>query len=115
MVSQTENNNKSTSHVDETPSKSQASDSEGLQEAMIDMMREFKLDVSRVTQAFFYNSGELGSTRHFLRTGSRPDGYPIWEPKDDLDLKKNKPKMQSRLINKYGADNVARRVAFLAS
>ncbi|XP_040202424.1 uncharacterized protein LOC120933331 [Rana temporaria] len=114
VVSQTENNN-STSHVDETPSTSQPSDSEGLQEAMIDMMREFKLDVSLVTQAFFYNSGELGSTRHFLRTGSRPDGYPIWEPKDDLDLKKNNPKMQSRLINKYGADNVARRVAFLAS
>ncbi|XP_077326439.1 telomeric repeat-binding factor 2-interacting protein 1 [Lithobates pipiens] len=114
VVSQTENNN-STSHVDETPPTSQASESEDLQEAMIDMITEFKLDVSLVTQALFFNSGELGSTRHFLRTGSRPDGYPIWEPKDDLDLMKNNPKMQSHLINKYGADNVARRVAFLAS
>lgn len=115
VVSQTEKNNNSTSHVDETPPTSQASESEGLREAMIDMITEFKLDVSLVTQALFFNSGELGSTRHFLRTGSRPDGYPVWEPKDDLDLKKNNPKMQSHLINKYGADNVARRVAFLAS
>ncbi|CAI9536978.1 unnamed protein product [Staurois parvus] len=113
-VSQTENHN-SALHVDETPSTSQASESEGLREAMNDMMTEFRLDVSVVTQALFFNSGELGSTRYFLRTGTRPDGYPIWEPKDDLELKNNNPKMQSHLINKYGADNVARRVAFLAS
>nr|DBA30014.1 TPA: hypothetical protein GDO54_006052 [Pyxicephalus adspersus] len=112
-VSQTEDNN-GESPMDETPSTSQASESNGLREAMMDLMKEFDLDISRVTQALFFNSGELVSTRHFLRTGTRPDHYPIWEPKDDLDLKNN-PKMKSQLIKKYGAYNVTRRVAFLAS
>ncbi|XP_044129289.1 telomeric repeat-binding factor 2-interacting protein 1-like isoform X2 [Bufo gargarizans] len=91
------------------------SDDEGLQDAIADMMKEFKLDVCQVTQALLKNNGEVGSTRVFLRTGLRPDGFPIWEYKDDVELQRNDPAVWPRLARKYGSDNVAKRVAFLAS
>ncbi|XP_053325656.1 telomeric repeat-binding factor 2-interacting protein 1 [Spea bombifrons] len=105
----------SQTQVDEVSSSPDVSDGEGLKEAIHDMMAEFNLRLCDVTQALLKNSGEVGSTRCFLRTGSRPDGYPIWLRNDDLDLEKEDPKIQKRLINKYGADNVAKRVAFLTS
>ncbi|KAM4722822.1 telomeric repeat-binding factor 2-interacting protein 1 [Rhinophrynus dorsalis] len=101
--------------VDEVSSSPDASEGEGLKEALLEMMSEFKLGLCDVTQALLKNNGEVESTRHFLRTGSRPDGYPIWVRKDDLDLQNDNEDTQKRLIRKYGADNVAKRVAFLAS
>ncbi|XP_063797517.1 telomeric repeat-binding factor 2-interacting protein 1 isoform X3 [Pseudophryne corroboree] len=101
--------------VQEAPPSPEGSDSEGLEEAMTAMMDEFQLDLCHVTQALLKNSGEVGSTRHFLRTGVRPDGYPIWEHKDDLDLKKNDPKLMKQLIEKYSMRNVAQRALFLAT
>ncbi|XP_075141762.1 telomeric repeat-binding factor 2-interacting protein 1 [Leptodactylus fuscus] len=89
-------------------------DSEGLQDALTDMMREFSLDICQVTQALLKNNGEVGSTRHFLRTGRRPDGFPIWQRKDDVDLQNSDAALRPQLARKYGADNVAKRVAFLA-
>ncbi|KAM5171346.1 uncharacterized protein ACMZJ9_004048 [Mantella aurantiaca] len=116
VVRQTEDDDDSRAPpADEPPATSQAAESGSLLEAVVAMTREFNLHASHVTQALYFNSGELGSTRHFLRTGARPDGYPIWEPSDDSDLQRDDPKRQPRLISKYGADNVARRVAFLAS
>ncbi|XP_069592077.1 telomeric repeat-binding factor 2-interacting protein 1 [Ranitomeya imitator] len=103
------------SPVDDVSSSPEGSDSEDLQDALTDLMSEFGMDVSRVTQALLKNSGELGSTRHFLRTGRRPDGSPIWEHEDDVWLQRNGPSRQGHLVRKYGADNVATRVAFLAS
>uniref|UniRef100_F6WSD5 Telomeric repeat-binding factor 2-interacting protein 1 n=1 Tax=Xenopus tropicalis TaxID=8364 RepID=F6WSD5_XENTR len=105
----------SQTQVDEVSSSPDASESEGLQEALLSMMSEFKLSLCDVTQALLKNNGELAATRHFLQTGSRPDGYPIWVRKDDLDLQKDDAETLKRLIQKYGADNVAKRVAFLAS
>ncbi|XP_068130402.1 biorientation of chromosomes in cell division protein 1-like 1 [Hyperolius riggenbachi] len=101
--------------ADEPSTASEASDHNGLQKAITDMMGEFKLTMYCVMQALYFNNGELGSTRHFLRTGARPDGYPIWEPQDDLDLKRNDPSTQTHLVEKYGANNVAKRLAFLSS
>ncbi|KAG8550757.1 hypothetical protein GDO81_021426 [Engystomops pustulosus] len=91
------------------------SDMEGLQEALVDMMQEFGLDLCRVTQVLLKNSGEVGSTRHFLRTGCRPDGFPVWTQEDDVQLQRNEPALRAGLARKYGADNVAKRAAFLAS
>ncbi|XP_077133331.1 telomeric repeat-binding factor 2-interacting protein 1-like [Ranitomeya variabilis] len=96
-------------------SSHEGSDSEDLQDALTDMMSEFGMDLSQVTQALLKNSGELGSTRHFLRSGRRPDGFPIWEHEDDVWLQRNDPSRHGHLVRKYGADNVAIRVAFLAS
>ncbi|XP_072276391.1 telomeric repeat-binding factor 2-interacting protein 1-like isoform X2 [Pyxicephalus adspersus] len=87
----------------------------GLQEAMMDIMREFNLSLYRTTQCLFFNSGEVDSARHFLRTGLRPDGYPIWEPKDDADLTKNNANLRGALLQKYGEKNVTRRLEFLES
>ncbi|XP_069824753.1 telomeric repeat-binding factor 2-interacting protein 1 [Dendropsophus ebraccatus] len=101
--------------VDDVNSSPDLSDTEGLQVALTDMMSEFKLDICQVTQALLKNNGEVGSTRHFLRVGRRPDGFPIWEHEDDVDLQKNDPMVQAQLARKYGADNVAKRAAFLAS
>ncbi|XP_073414983.1 telomeric repeat-binding factor 2-interacting protein 1 [Dendrobates tinctorius] len=103
------------SQLDDVSFSPDVSDSEGLQDALTDLMSEFRMDVSQVTQALLKNSGELGSTRHFLRTGRRPDGFPVWEHKDDVVLQKNDATLQIQLVRKYGADNVAKRVAFLAS
>ncbi|XP_056381211.1 telomeric repeat-binding factor 2-interacting protein 1 [Hyla sarda] len=101
--------------VDDVISSPDLSDSEGLHVSLTDMMSEFKLDICQVTQALLKNSGEVGSTRHFLRVGRRPDGFPIWEHEDDVDLQRNDPVVQAQLARKYGADSVAKRAAFLAS
>ncbi|XP_053577111.1 telomeric repeat-binding factor 2-interacting protein 1 [Bombina bombina] len=105
----------SQTQVDEVSSSPELSEMDGLQECLHSMMAEFNLSLCQVTQALLKNNGEVGSTRHFLRTGSRPDGYPIWVRKDDLDLQNDDASIQETLIKKYGADNVTKRVAFLAS
>ncbi|KAM4022400.1 telomeric repeat-binding factor 2-interacting protein 1 [Anomaloglossus baeobatrachus] len=105
----------SNSQVNGVTSSPDVSDSQGLQDALTDLMSEFRLDISQVTQALLKNNGEVGSTRHFLQTGRRPDGFSAWEYKDDVVLKENDPALQVQLVKKYGADNVAKRVAFLAS
>ncbi|XP_075430228.1 telomeric repeat-binding factor 2-interacting protein 1 [Ascaphus truei] len=100
--------------VSSSPTPSQE-EREGLREGLLSMMSEFKMSLPHVTQALLKNSGELEATRHFLRTGRRHDGYPIWVRKDDLVLLKDDTKLQEKLVTKYGSDNVAKRVAFLAS
>ncbi|XP_063284193.1 telomeric repeat-binding factor 2-interacting protein 1 [Pelobates fuscus] len=105
----------SLTQVDEVSSSPDLSQGESLQKALHDMMSEFKLTLCDVTQALIKNNGEVLSTKYFLQTGTRPDGYPIWVRKDDLDLKKDDPTFVERLVQKYGADNVAKRMAFLAS
>ncbi|KAM4652004.1 telomeric repeat-binding factor 2-interacting protein 1 [Discoglossus pictus] len=105
----------SQTQAEETLSNPELSEGDGLQESLLDMMSEFNLSLRQVTHALLKNNGEVESTRHFLRTGSRPDGYPIWVRIDDLDLQKDDPQTREGLLKKYGADNVAKRVAFLAS
>ncbi|XP_027701634.1 telomeric repeat-binding factor 2-interacting protein 1 [Vombatus ursinus] len=76
------------------------------------VMEEFSVDLATVTQAFLKNSGELEATCSFLQTGQRPDGYPIWTRQDDVDLQKDDENTRSKLIKKFGAENVARRIEF---
>ncbi|XP_067399521.1 telomeric repeat-binding factor 2-interacting protein 1 [Emydura macquarii macquarii] len=78
-------------------------------------MEEFTTDLSTVTQAFLKNSGEVEATFYFLQTSQRLDGYPIWSRQDDLDLQKTDENVRSKLIAKFGAQNVARRVLFRKS
>ncbi|KAM9122605.1 telomeric repeat-binding factor 2-interacting protein 1 [Pangshura tecta] len=75
-------------------------------------MEEFSMDLSTVTQAFLKNSGEVEATSYFLHNSQRLDGYPIWSRQDDLDLQKADENVRSKLIAKFGAQNVVKRVAF---
>ncbi|XP_043844642.1 telomeric repeat-binding factor 2-interacting protein 1 [Dromiciops gliroides] len=76
------------------------------------LMEEFSVDLATVTQAFLKNSGELEATCSFLQTGQRSDGYPVWTRQDDVDLQKDDENTRSKLIKKFGAKNVARRIEF---
>ncbi|KAM9067122.1 telomeric repeat-binding factor 2-interacting protein 1 [Sarcophilus harrisii] len=76
------------------------------------LMEEFSVDLATVTQAFLKNSGELEATCSFLQTGQRSDGYPIWTRQDDVDLQKDDENTRNKLIKKFGAKNVARRIEF---
>ncbi|KAH1181522.1 telomeric repeat-binding factor 2-interacting protein 1 [Mauremys mutica] len=78
-------------------------------------MEEFSMDLSTVTQAFLKNSGEVEATSYFLHNNQRLDGYPIWSRQDDLDLQKADENVRSKLIAKFGAQNVVKRVAFRKS
>lgn len=75
-------------------------------------MEELSMDLLTVTQAFLKNSGEVEATMCFLKTSQRLDGHPIWSREDDLELQKDDENVRSKLIAKFGAENVARRVAF---
>ncbi|XP_073164537.1 telomeric repeat-binding factor 2-interacting protein 1, partial [Lepidochelys kempii] len=75
-------------------------------------MEEFSMDLSTVIQAFLKNSGEVEATSYFLYNSQRLDGYPIWSRQDDLDLQKADENLRSKLIAKFGAQNVVKRVAF---
>ncbi|XP_038223762.1 telomeric repeat-binding factor 2-interacting protein 1 isoform X2 [Dermochelys coriacea] len=75
-------------------------------------MEEFSMDLSTVIQAFLKNSGEAEATSYFLHNSQRLDGYPIWSRQDDLDLQKADENVRSKLIAKFGAQNVVKRVAF---
>ncbi|KAM6252847.1 telomeric repeat-binding factor 2-interacting protein 1 [Porphyrio hochstetteri] len=78
-------------------------------------MEKFDMDLFTVTQAFLKNTGEVETTLHFLQTGRRSDGYPVWSREDDLELQKDDERVRNKLIAKFGAENVAKRVAFRKS
>ncbi|XP_010169043.2 telomeric repeat-binding factor 2-interacting protein 1, partial [Antrostomus carolinensis] len=78
-------------------------------------MEKFGMDLLTVTQAFLKNSGEVETTLYFLQTGQRLDGYPVWNRVDDLELQKDDDCVRNKLIAKFGAENVAKRVAFRKS
>ncbi|XP_068267720.1 telomeric repeat-binding factor 2-interacting protein 1 [Nyctibius grandis] len=78
-------------------------------------MDKFNLDLFTVTQAFLKNTGEVETTLYFLQTGQRLDGYPVWSREDDLELQKDDECARNKLIAKFGAENVAKRVAFRKS
>uniref|UniRef100_UPI00398E9E88 telomeric repeat-binding factor 2-interacting protein 1 n=1 Tax=Pristiophorus japonicus TaxID=55135 RepID=UPI00398E9E88 len=79
------------------------------------LMQTHDLDLCAATQLLLKNNGELAAALHFLETGHRPDGYPIWTLHDDLDLEVVDDKVQQRLIQKYGSENLAKRIAFRKS
>ncbi|XP_009475720.1 PREDICTED: telomeric repeat-binding factor 2-interacting protein 1 [Nipponia nippon] len=78
-------------------------------------MEKFGMDLFTVTQAFLKNTGEVETTLYFLQTGERLDGYPVWSREDDLELQKDDERVRNKLIAKFGAENVAKRVAFRKS
>ncbi|NWI26756.1 TE2IP protein, partial [Sula dactylatra] len=78
-------------------------------------MEKFGVDLFTVTQAFLKNNGEVETTLYFLQTGQRLDGYPVWSREDDLELQKDDERVRNKLIAKFGAENVAKRVAFRKS
>ncbi|NXM29169.1 TE2IP protein, partial [Oxyruncus cristatus] len=78
-------------------------------------MEEFNVDLFTVTQAFLKNSGEVEATSVFLQMGQRLDGYPVWSREDDLELQKDDERVRNKLIAKFGAENVAKRIAFRKS
>ncbi|NXK41238.1 TE2IP protein, partial [Piprites chloris] len=78
-------------------------------------MEKFSVDLFTVTQAFLKNSGEVEATSDFLQMGQRLDGYPIWSREDDLELQKDDEHVRKKLIAKFGAENVAKRIAFRKS
>ncbi|XP_072339799.1 telomeric repeat-binding factor 2-interacting protein 1 isoform X1 [Scyliorhinus torazame] len=79
------------------------------------LMKAHNMDLSAATQLLLKNSGEFTAAMHFMDTGHRPDGYPIWTHKDDLDLENVDRKAQERLIQKFGSENLAKRIAFRKS
>ncbi|XP_074769777.1 telomeric repeat-binding factor 2-interacting protein 1 [Athene noctua] len=79
------------------------------------LMEKFSMDLLTVTQAFLKNTGEVETTLYFLQTGQRLDGYPVWSREDDLELQKDDEHVRNKLIAKFGAENVAKRVAFRKS
>ncbi|NXS26748.1 TE2IP protein, partial [Pomatostomus ruficeps] len=78
-------------------------------------MEKFAVDLFTVTQAFLKNSGDVEDTSYFLQTGQRLDGYPVWSREDDLELQKGDEHVRNKLIAKFGAENVAKRVVFRES
>ncbi|NXX42351.1 TE2IP protein, partial [Tricholaema leucomelas] len=82
---------------------------------MQDFMKNFSVDLFTVTQAFLKNTGEVEATSYFLQTGQRLDGYPVWSREDDLELEKDDERVRNKLIAKFGAENVTKRVAFRKS
>ncbi|XP_027588746.2 telomeric repeat-binding factor 2-interacting protein 1 [Pipra filicauda] len=82
---------------------------------MQQFMEKFSVDLFTVTQAFLKNSGEVEATSDFLQMGQRLDGYPVWSREDDLELQKDDEHVRNKLIVKFGAENVAKRIAFRKS
>ncbi|KAM6117964.1 telomeric repeat-binding factor 2-interacting protein 1 [Pterocles gutturalis] len=78
-------------------------------------MEKLGVDLVTVTQALLKNTGEVETTLYFLQTGQRLDGYPVWSREDDLELQKDDEHVRNKLIKKFGAENVAKRVAFRKS
>ncbi|NWV34234.1 TE2IP protein, partial [Grantiella picta] len=78
-------------------------------------MEKFAVDLFTVTQAFLKNSGDVEATSYFLQTGQRLDGYPVWSREDDLELQKDDEHVRNKLIAKFGAENVTRRIVFRES
>ncbi|XP_069792966.1 telomeric repeat-binding factor 2-interacting protein 1 isoform X2 [Narcine bancroftii] len=76
------------------------------------VMQTHNLDLCSATQLLLKNNGELAAALHFMETGHRPDGYPIWTHQDDLDLENMDSKVQEILNQKFGTENLAKRIAF---
>ncbi|NXK24657.1 TE2IP protein, partial [Arenaria interpres] len=101
---------------EETPTSTCSSSVVGeVVKTMQHFMEKFGMDLLTVTQAFLKNTGEVETTLHFLQTGQRLDGYPLWSREDDLELQKDDECVRNKLIAKFGAENVAKRVAFRKS
>ncbi|XP_072928666.1 telomeric repeat-binding factor 2-interacting protein 1 isoform X1 [Hemitrygon akajei] len=83
--------------------------------AISTLMQTHNLDLSTATQLLLKNNGELAAALHFMETGHRPDGYPIWTHQDDLDLENVDRKVQEKLTQKFGSENLAKRIAFRKS
>ncbi|XP_033923675.1 telomeric repeat-binding factor 2-interacting protein 1 [Melopsittacus undulatus] len=79
------------------------------------VMEKSGMDLLTVTQAFLKNSGDAEATLHFLLTGQRQDGYPVWSREDDLELQRYDESVRNTLIAKFGTENVAKRIAFRKS
>ncbi|KAJ6652510.1 hypothetical protein lerEdw1_011480 [Lerista edwardsae] len=97
---------------EEPPSGPSAAEVAVAAEDMRRCMQEFGVDLATVTQAFLKNSGEVAAAECCLRTGQRSDSCPLWDRQDDLDLQAGGDLLRARLVTKYGAENVNRRVAF---
>ncbi|CAI5782240.1 repeat-binding factor 2-interacting 1 [Podarcis lilfordi] len=78
-------------------------------------MKKFDVNLTTVTQAFLKNSGEVAAVECCLQTGQSLGGCPLWSRQDDVDLLKGDEDLRSKLVAKYGAENVNRRVAFRKS
>ncbi|NWW71885.1 TE2IP protein, partial [Climacteris rufus] len=78
-------------------------------------MEKFNIDLCTVTQAFLKNTGDTEATSYFLQTGQRLDGYPVWSRLDDLELEKDDEHIRTKLVAKFGPENVAKRIAFRKS
>ncbi|NXC14818.1 TE2IP protein, partial [Corythaeola cristata] len=76
---------------------------------------KFSMDLFTVTKKFLKNTGEVETTKKILQTGQRLDGYQKKSREDDLQLQKEKKCVRNKLIAKFGAENVAKRVAFRKS
>ncbi|XP_078270480.1 telomeric repeat-binding factor 2-interacting protein 1 [Rhinoraja longicauda] len=83
--------------------------------AISTLMQACDLDLCTATQLLLKNSGELAAALHFVKSGHRPDGYPIWTCRDDLDLENVDREVQEGLIQKFGPENLAKRIAFRKS
>ncbi|XP_051873663.1 telomeric repeat-binding factor 2-interacting protein 1 [Pristis pectinata] len=83
--------------------------------AISTLMQTHDLDLCTATQLLLKNNGELAAALHFMETGHRPDGYSIWTHQDDLDLESVDRKVRGRLIQKFGSENLAKRIAFRKS
>ncbi|XP_034973530.1 telomeric repeat-binding factor 2-interacting protein 1 isoform X2 [Zootoca vivipara] len=84
-------------------------------EDMKRFMKKFDVDLATVTQAFLKNSGEVAAVEYCLQMGQCLGGCPPWSRQDDVDLLKGDDNLRSKLVAKYGAENVNRRVAFRKS
>ncbi|XP_048403958.1 telomeric repeat-binding factor 2-interacting protein 1 [Stegostoma tigrinum] len=80
--------------------------------AITTLMQTHQLDLCAATQLLLKNNGELTAAMHYMETGHRPDGYPIWTHQDDLDLGNVDGQVRERLIQKFGSENLAKRIAF---
>uniref|UniRef100_A0A4W3GES4 Telomeric repeat-binding factor 2-interacting protein 1 n=1 Tax=Callorhinchus milii TaxID=7868 RepID=A0A4W3GES4_CALMI len=76
------------------------------------LRQEYHLDLCGATQVLLKNNGDLVATMHFMATGHRPDGHPIWTHQDDLDLESEEQNVKERLVKMFGADHLAKRRAF---
>ncbi|XP_006631052.3 telomeric repeat-binding factor 2-interacting protein 1 isoform X3 [Lepisosteus oculatus] len=98
------------SHANETPPQ------EAVQEAIKAvhfLMEECNLSFVKAMQILLKNSGDFQASLHYLRTGHRPDQLPLWTHEDDCVLLSGESSSQDALIEKYGEDGLAKRIAFL--
>uniref|UniRef100_W5N779 Telomeric repeat-binding factor 2-interacting protein 1 n=1 Tax=Lepisosteus oculatus TaxID=7918 RepID=W5N779_LEPOC len=77
------------------------------------LMEECNLSFVKAMQILLKNSGDFQASLHYLRTGHRPDQLPLWTHEDDCVLLSGESSSQDALIEKYGEDGLAKRIAFL--